>query len=133
MGEVIAFPGRRRGEDEALAAGAPARRSEPMPRAGEVPRPGRATARPETVLWRDVLGGELRGERRRQGRTLAEVAGTAGLSTQYLSEIERGLKDPSSEMLGAVAGALGLRLVDLTARVTRTLAARPSGPVALAA
>ena len=51
------------------------------------------------------------------GRTLADVAEEAGVSTQYLSEIERGRKEPSSEVLQAVAGALGLRLVDLTIRV----------------
>ena len=46
--------------------------------------------------------------------TLTEVAGRAGVSPQYLSEIERGKKDPSSEMLAAVAGALGRRVLDLT-------------------
>ena len=50
---------------------------------------------------------ELREERRTTGRTLADVAGQAGVSTQYLSEIERGRKEPSSEVLQAVAGALG--------------------------
>ena len=89
-------------------------------------------ARPEP-LWREAVGEQLREERHRQERTLAEVSEDAGVSTQYLSEIERGRKEPSSEVLGAVAGALGLRLVDLTARVTRTLAARPTGPLALAA
>jgi transcriptional regulator with XRE-family HTH domain len=63
------------------------------------------------------------------------VAGEAGVSTQYLSEVERGRKEPSSEVLGAVAGALGLRLVDLTVRVSRTLRAEsaPSRPLCLAA
>ncbi len=84
-------------------------------------------------LWREAVGHELRAERQRQERTLADVAEQAGVSTQYLSEIERGRKEPSSEILGAVSGALDLRLVDLTARLTRTLAARPSGPLALAA
>ena len=84
-------------------------------------------------LWREAVGRELRTERQRQERTLADVAEQAGVSTQYLSEIERGRKEPSSEILGAVSGALDLRLVDLTARLTRTLAARPSGPLALAA
>ena len=60
------------------------------------------------------------------------MATDAGVSTQYLSEIERGRKEPSSEVLGAVAGALGLRLVDLTSRVARSLT-RPTGPLALAA
>ncbi len=86
-------------------------------------------------LWREAVGRELREERHRAGRTLTDVAEHAGVSTQYLSEVERGRKEPSSEVLGAVAGALGLRLVDLTTRVTRTLtvASRPSGPLALAA
>ena len=77
----------------------------------------------------------IREERSRQERTLADVAGDAGVSTQYLSEVERGRKEPSSEVLEAVGGALGLGLVDLTERVTRTLraGARPSGPMALAA
>jgi len=102
---------------------------------GEViafPRPDRPEpARPEP-LWREVLGHELREERRSAGRTLADVAERAGVSTQYLSEVERGRKEPSSEVIGAVAGALGLRLVDLTSRVTRTIG-RISGPVCLAA
>ena len=71
--------------------------------------------------------------RHEQDRTLADVAEKAGVSTQYLSEVERGLKEPSSEILGAVAGALGLRLVDLTTRLTRSLSSRPTGPLALAA
>ena len=95
--------------------------------------------RPRTTgpepLWREAVGAELRRARLAAGRTLGDVAERAGLSVQYLSEMERGLKDPSSELLGAVAGALGLRLVDLTVRVSRTLhaEARPTGPLALAA
>ena len=84
-------------------------------------------------LWREAVGRQLREVRHEQDRTLADVAQDAGVSTQYLSEIERGLKEPSSEILGAVAGALGLRLVDLTTRLTRTLSSRPTGPLALAA
>src|SRR4051812_48453441 len=90
-------------------------------------------------LWREVVGHELREERQRQGRTLADVAGDAGVSTQYLSEVERGRKEPSSEVLGAIGGALGLSLLDLTARVTRRLVTErrapsgPRGPLALAA
>jgi transcriptional regulator with XRE-family HTH domain len=83
-------------------------------------------------LWREAVGRELRSERHATERTLADVAERAGVSIQYLSEIERGLKEPSSEVLTAVAGALGLRLVDLTSRVSRTLRGI-SGPVALAA
>jgi transcriptional regulator with XRE-family HTH domain len=79
-----------------------------------------------------VVGRQLRAVRHEQNRTLADVAQEAGVSTQYLSEVERGLKEPSSEILGAVSGALGLRLVDLTTRLTRTLSSRPTGPLALA-
>src|SRR5262245_22711525 len=104
MGEVIAFP----------------------------PRTPPATDREPEPLWREAVGRELREERHRADRTLSDVAGEAGVSIQYLSEVERGRKEPSSEVLGAVAGALGLRLVDLTSRVTRRLA-RVSGPVCLAA
>lgn len=95
------------------------------------PVPSRSEPRREP-LWREVVGAELRRERHRQERTLADVAGDAGVSTQYLSEVERGRKEPSSEVLGAIQGALGLRLVDLTGRVAKTLS-RPTGPLALAA
>jgi DNA-binding XRE family transcriptional regulator len=83
-------------------------------------------------LWREAVGQELRDERQDVGRTLADVAEEAGVSTQYLSEIERGRKEPSSEILQAVAGALDLRLVDLTIRVARRLS-QVRGPVCLAA
>jgi transcriptional regulator with XRE-family HTH domain len=78
----------------------------------------------------------LRDERRRQQRTLAQVAERAGMSVQYLSEVERGRKEASSEMLGAACGALGLSLAEFAGRCVRTFtsaAARPSGPVLLAA
>ena len=99
------------------------------------PTPDRSPAAPEPEpLWREAVGQELREERRTARRTLADVAGRAGVSTQYLSEVARGLKEPSSEVLGAVAGALGLRLVDLTTRVSRRLSGGTvSGPVCLAA
>jgi transcriptional regulator with XRE-family HTH domain len=83
-------------------------------------------------LWREAVGRELREERHDTGRTLADVAEEAGVSTQYLSEIERGRKEPSSEVLQAVIGALDLRLVDLTIRVAKRLREIP-GPVCLAA
>ena len=72
-------------------------------------------------LWREVLSRRLRELRRRRGETLTETAERAGISPQYLSEIERGLKDPSSEVLAAVAGALGATLIDLTSQVTGDL------------
>ncbi|HEU5043493.1 MAG TPA: helix-turn-helix transcriptional regulator [Nocardioidaceae bacterium] len=87
-------------------------------------------------LWREAAGRELREERMAQQRTLADVAGQAGVSTQYLSEVERGRKEPSSEVVEAVGGALGLTLLDLTERISHRLRARsrpPQGPVNLAA
>ena len=74
-------------------------------------------------LWRELLGASLRARRLAAGRTLVETAARAGLSPQYLSEIERGLKEPSSEMIAAILGALGLALVDLTAGVSDHLRA----------
>jgi len=99
-----------------------------------IPFPLPATDAPaeREPLWREAVGHELREERQAVGRTLADVAGQAGVSTQYLSEIERGRKEPSSELLQAVAGALDLRLVDLTTRVARRLG-QVRGPVCLAA
>ncbi len=87
--------------------------------------PGRRAAGPEP-LWREAAGRALREVRHGSGRTLADVAGQAGVSTQYLSEVERGAKEPSSEVLGAVCRALDLRLLDLTVRVSRSLAAPPA-------
>jgi len=75
------------------------------------------TVTPEP-LWREVVGARLRRLRHRRGQTLTEVARRAGVSPQYLSEIERGRKDPSSEMLAAVAGALGVRVLELTSLAT---------------
>ncbi|GAA1751593.1 helix-turn-helix domain-containing protein [Agromyces humatus] len=75
-------------------------------------------------LWRDVLGEVLRAERLDQERILTEVAATAGVSPQYLSEIERGRKEPSSEILGSVADALGLDLFDVVRRVGERLGTR---------
>jgi transcriptional regulator with XRE-family HTH domain len=113
-------------------------------------------------LWREVLGRRLRALRADRDETLAQTAERAGISPQYLSEIERGRKEASSEMIAALAGALGTSVAELmadtaddlrraataviavsavrTARVTTADAARltrsgqrPSGPVALAA
>lgn len=75
-------------------------------------------------LWRDVLGRTLRELRHEHGERLVETAARAGISPQYLSEVERGRKDPSSEMLAAIAGALGSNLVDLTRRVAEELGGR---------
>ncbi len=72
-------------------------------------------------MWRELVGAELRRERQAREERLTDVAERAGVSTQYLSEVERGLKDPSSEILSAVAGALDL---------TVPRAVDPGGPAA---
>lgn len=64
-------------------------------------------------LWRDLIGEVLRRERQSQDRTLQDVADEARISMPYLSELERGRKEASSEILAAAARALGLRLSDL--------------------
>lgn len=79
---------------------------------------------------RDVLGEVLRDERIRQERTLAEVADDAAVSLAYLSEIERGTKDVSSDLLDAVVRSLGLDLADVLERSARRLrvGSQRSGP-----
>ena len=72
-------------------------------------------------LWREVLGRRLRTLRADRDETLAQTAERAGISPQYLSEIERGRKEPSSEMIAALAGALDTTLADLTLAVTEDL------------
>lgn len=72
-------------------------------------------------LWREALGARLRRLRKLRGLTLTELAAEAGVSSQYLSEVERGRKEPSSEMIAAISGALGLTLAELTSEVTQEL------------
>jgi transcriptional regulator with XRE-family HTH domain len=76
---------------------------------------------PQEPLWREVLGHRLRALRLDQRETLSETAGRAGISPQYLSEVERGRKEPSSEMIAALAGALGTTLTELTGQVAGDL------------
>jgi transcriptional regulator with XRE-family HTH domain len=87
---------------------------------GEVARIYQLKRQPEP-LWREVLGSRLRALRAERAETLAETAERAGISPQYLSEIERGRKEPSSEMIAALAGALDTTLADLTTHVTEDL------------
>src|ERR1700693_6046091 len=84
---------------------------------------------PQEPLWREVLGQRLRTLRLDQQEPLAETAGRAGISPQYLSEIERGRKEPSSEMIAALAGALGTKLTGLTAQVAEDLRRQQGMPV----
>ena len=62
------------------------------------------------VLLRQLLGDVLRRLRLRQGRTLREVSASARVSLGYLSEVERGQKEASSELLAAICSALGIPL-----------------------
>jgi hypothetical protein len=93
----------------ARPAGAPPRQAPPAPAAKE-------------PLWRDLVGDVLRRERLAQERTLKDVADEARISMPYLSEVERGRKEASSEVLAAAAHALGLNLGDLLTRAQGELA-----------
>jgi transcriptional regulator with XRE-family HTH domain len=65
------------------------------------------------MLLRNVIGEEIRRHRLNQGRTLRDVAKSAAVSLGYLSEIERGVKEPSSEMLAAICAALEITVGNL--------------------
>src|SRR6204780_5121813 len=82
-----------------------------FPQWGQAPEP----------LWREVLGHPLRTLRADRDETLAQTAERAGISPQYLSEIERGRKEPSSEMIAALAGALDITVADLMADTAEDL------------
>ena len=88
------------------------------------------------ILLRRLLGDVLRRHRLRQSRTLRDVAATAQVSLGYLSEIERGRKEASSELLGSICAALGISLADVLREVSDDLArveARPIAPVGFVA
>lgn len=85
----------------------------PLRTVGQAPAGRAAAPAAKEPLWRDVVGGVLRRERLAQGRTLQGVADAARISMPYLSELERGRKEASSEVLAAAAQALGLGLGDL--------------------
>jgi len=74
------------------------------------------------VLLRQVIGNVFRRLRRERGITLRELAELALVSVPYLSEIERGRKEPSSEILAAICRALELELSELLAEVQFDLA-----------
>jgi transcriptional regulator with XRE-family HTH domain len=79
-------------------------------------------------LLRRLVGDALRGYRTDQGRTLRDVAGAARVSVPYLSEVERGRKEASSEVLAAVCKGLDVRLSDLLEQVRRDLLALETRP-----
>jgi transcriptional regulator with XRE-family HTH domain len=73
------------------------------------------------TLLRTQLGRSLRGHRLRQRRTLRDVSGAARVSLGYLSEVERGQKEASSELLASICDALDVELADLLAEVSTEL------------
>ena len=121
MGDVVQLPVRRE---------QPPEETELPPCAAPAPR--RRTDDPVEPLWRQSVGRELREERLASGKRLIDVAEEAGVSPQYISEVERGLKDPSSELLAAIAGALGLSVAEIATRVAASTISTQS-PVCLAA
>jgi DNA-binding XRE family transcriptional regulator len=82
--------------------------------------PGGRDRSPRPLL-RTMLGDVLRRARREQGRTLADVARAAKVSMPYLSEVERGRKEASSEVLAAICDALRIELSDVLVEAGRGL------------
>jgi transcriptional regulator with XRE-family HTH domain len=69
------------------------------------------------VLFRRLLGDVLRARRMEQGRTLRELCADARVSLGYMSEIERGQKEASSELLAAICSALDVPLSEILSEV----------------
>src|SRR5689334_7222687 len=90
------------------------------------PLAGQETA---MTLLRTQLGNTLRGHRQRQRRTLRDVSGAARVSLGYLSEVERGQKEASSELLASICDALDVELADLLAEVSLELRVASGGAV----
>ena len=85
------------------------------------------------AVLRTLIGEALRATRLRQDRTLREVSSQAGVSLGYLSEVERGVKEASSELLASICRALGVRLSDVLRDVSESLSVlepepQPVGP-----
>ncbi len=74
------------------------------------------------VLFRRLLGEVLRSQRVRQGRTLREVSADARVSLGYISEIERGHKEASSELLASICSALDVPLSEILSEVSDAVA-----------
>jgi len=74
------------------------------------------------VLFRRLLGDVLRAQRMDRGMTLREVSAEARVSLGYISEIERGQKEASSELLASLCGALEVRLSDVLREVSDAVA-----------
>ncbi len=83
------------------------------------------------VILRRVVGEQLRSLRQDQGRTLRDVSSAARVSLGYLSEIERGQKEPSSELLAAICTALDVPLSNLLRSVSDEIAAAEAAQAAV--
>ncbi|WP_205752083.1 helix-turn-helix domain-containing protein [Cryptosporangium phraense] len=83
------------------------------------------------VLLRRILGDTLRSQRLAQRRTLREVSSAAKVSLGYLSEVERGQKEASSELLSSICEALGVPLSEVLRDVSDTLEVAETAPAAL--
>lgn len=85
------------------------------------------------ILLRRELGDVLREQRQSQGRTLREVSASAAVSLGYLSEVERGEKEASSELLASICTALNLPLSEVLSHVSDRVAVSEalSAPVSL--
>jgi transcriptional regulator with XRE-family HTH domain len=86
-----------------------------------VPLATRSRPQASRPLLRQVLGEVLRASRRDQNRTLADVASASKISVPYLSEVERGRKEASSEVLAALSDALGVPLSRVLSEAGRAL------------
>ena len=80
------------------------------------------------AVLRTLIGEALRTTRLRQHRTLREVSGAARVSLGYLSEVERGQKEASSELLASICRALGVRLSDVLRDVSESLSVLEPDP-----
>ena len=74
------------------------------------------------VIFRRLLGEVLRAQRMRQGRTLRQISADARVSLGYISEIERGQKEASSELLAALCSALDVPLSEILSEVSDAVA-----------
>jgi len=74
------------------------------------------------VIFRRLLGEVLRAQRMRQGRTLRQVSAEARVSLGYISEIERGQKEASSELLASICAALDVPLSEILSEVSDAVA-----------
>jgi transcriptional regulator with XRE-family HTH domain len=84
------------------------------------------------VLMREAIGGSLRRMRTARRRTLRDVSRKARVSLGYLSEVERGRKEPSSELLAAICDALDVALAELLSDAAETLDAAAAADAAAA-